>query len=329
MKTYKKNLVLAGFIAVVAMAASSLVVGQTPSSSQRLMVYGDTVYFYGASPNPANCTESSRYKKGDPIGFRMTVLDPATGKRDRSTQVVLHLTYNGKTVDLPMRDRQTEKQPEREFWIAKWVVPDDASTGIVRYYSDCQRFAGPHGRIQAVQRGCVAAHDCRIARRSWRGLRKHETLFPLQHVDGCRFACGFSGCSRSSSVPTPSSTAVAQSSTSPASNNSHFAASVATLPATSRTAAGTSSSLHTISLRWSARAYMRQLRVCRPGRSRPHLGHGDRRLGDRGLLPFSRQKYSETTSKLGAVSCRCERDAWSELHDTRGLRRRARSGCAD
>jgi hypothetical protein len=133
MKTYRKNFVLAGFIAVVAMAASSLLVGQTPSSGERLMVYGDTVYFYGPSDNPANCTESSRYKKGDPVGFRMTVLDPATGQRDRSTQVVLHLTYNGKTVDLPMRDRQTEKQPEREFWIAKWVVPNDASTGIVRY----------------------------------------------------------------------------------------------------------------------------------------------------------------------------------------------------
>ena len=46
---------------------------------------------------------------------------------------MVHLTYNGKTLDLPMRDRQNEKQPEREFWVAKWVVPDDAPTGIVRY----------------------------------------------------------------------------------------------------------------------------------------------------------------------------------------------------
>ena len=63
----------------------------------------------------------------------MTAIDPATGKRDRSTQLVLHLNYGGKTFDLPMRDRQTEQQPEREFWVLKWIVPEDAPTGIVRY----------------------------------------------------------------------------------------------------------------------------------------------------------------------------------------------------
>jgi len=63
----------------------------------------------------------------------MTAINPQTGKRDRATQLVVHLSYGGKTVDLPMRDRQTDQQPEREFWIAKWPVPDDAPTGIVRY----------------------------------------------------------------------------------------------------------------------------------------------------------------------------------------------------
>ena len=43
------------------------------------------------------------------------------------------MTYAGKTIDLPMRDRQTEQQPEREFWVAKWMVPADAPLGIVRY----------------------------------------------------------------------------------------------------------------------------------------------------------------------------------------------------
>jgi hypothetical protein len=32
-----------------------------------------------------------------------------------------------------MRDRQNVKQPEREFWIAEWKVPDDAMTGIIPY----------------------------------------------------------------------------------------------------------------------------------------------------------------------------------------------------
>ena len=32
-----------------------------------------------------------------------------------------------------IRDRQTAQQPEREFWVAKWIVPADAPVGIVRY----------------------------------------------------------------------------------------------------------------------------------------------------------------------------------------------------
>ena len=36
-------------------------------------------------------------------------------------------------VDVPMRDRQNERQPERDFWVAKWMVPEDAPMGIVRY----------------------------------------------------------------------------------------------------------------------------------------------------------------------------------------------------
>ena len=39
----------------------------------------------------------------------------------------------GSTVDVPMRYRGTVKQPELEFWVAKWMVPDNAPTGIIRY----------------------------------------------------------------------------------------------------------------------------------------------------------------------------------------------------
>jgi hypothetical protein len=96
------------------------------------MVYGDVTYFFGPG-RPLNCTLNNRYKRGEPVGFRMTAINPATGQRDRATELVVHLTYAGKTIDLPMRDRQNEKQPERTFWVAKWMVPDDAPTGIVRY----------------------------------------------------------------------------------------------------------------------------------------------------------------------------------------------------
>ena len=96
------------------------------------MVYGDTTYFFGGG-KPLNCALSSRFRRGEPVGFRMIAIDPATGQRDRATKLVVHLSYGGKTLDLPMRDRQTEQQPERTFWVVKWIVPDDAPVGIVRY----------------------------------------------------------------------------------------------------------------------------------------------------------------------------------------------------
>jgi hypothetical protein len=143
MKPLYKYCALAILVALTATAASSFLSGQTPSSGDRLAVYGDTVFFFGPG-KPLNCTLTNQFKKGQPVGFRMTAINPATGKRDRATQLVVHLTYNSKTIDIPMRDRQNEKQPEREFWVAKWIVPDDATTGIVRYTVTAK---DPQGRV--------------------------------------------------------------------------------------------------------------------------------------------------------------------------------------
>jgi hypothetical protein len=122
----------AAVIIMAVLAAASPISGLPQNSGERLILSGDVAYFFGPG-KPLNCTLNNRFKKGDPVGFRMTAINPATGKRDRATQLVVHLTYGGKTIDLPMRDRQTAQQPEREFWVLKWVVPDDAPLGIVRY----------------------------------------------------------------------------------------------------------------------------------------------------------------------------------------------------
>jgi hypothetical protein len=82
---------------------------------------------------PENCILKSRFKRGDPVGFRMFVADPQTGNREESAQLVVHVIFAGKTQDIPMRYRATAAQPERQFWVAKWVVPQDAPIGIVRY----------------------------------------------------------------------------------------------------------------------------------------------------------------------------------------------------
>jgi hypothetical protein len=122
--------VLLGTMAIL--VAMPLLASPPQNSPGRLVLSGDLAYFFGPG-KPKNCTLNNRYRRGEPVGFRMTAIDPVTGKRDRKTQLVVHLNYAGKILDLPMRDRQTEQQPEREFWVLKWVVPEDAPTGIVRY----------------------------------------------------------------------------------------------------------------------------------------------------------------------------------------------------
>ena len=115
---------------LVALLAPSRLSGQ--SGGDRLILFGDVVYFYPPG-HARNCLLNNQFKRGEPVGFRMNAVNPATGKRDRATELVVHLTFAGKAVDVPMRDRQNERQPEREFWVAKWMVPDDAPMGIVRY----------------------------------------------------------------------------------------------------------------------------------------------------------------------------------------------------
>ena len=134
MKRIYRILMLAVAVVLLGMTAILIAIPMPlqQSSSDRLVLSGDLVYFYPPG-NPRNCLLNNRFKKGEPVGFRMTAINPGTGKRDRSTQLVVHLDYAGKTLDLPMRDRQTEQQPEREFWVLKWIVPEDATTGIVRY----------------------------------------------------------------------------------------------------------------------------------------------------------------------------------------------------
>jgi|SRR5689334_20063893 len=129
--------ILSRFLLVLAVVVIVVAAVAIPSFAQhektRLVLSGDLAYFFGVGKSPLNCTLNNRYKRGEPVGFRMTAINPETGKRDRSTQLVVHLNYGGKTLDLPMRDRQTQQQPEREFWVLKWMVPADAPTGIVRY----------------------------------------------------------------------------------------------------------------------------------------------------------------------------------------------------
>ncbi len=124
--------VLAVIVAVAVLGGAAPVPSPFQAARGQLVVYGDTAYFLGLG-RPLNCTISNRFKRGEPIGFRMTAINSETGRRDRATQLVVHLTYAGKTIDIPMRDRETPQEPDKTFWIAKWTVPDNAPPGIIRY----------------------------------------------------------------------------------------------------------------------------------------------------------------------------------------------------
>lgn len=105
---------------------------QASAAAGKLILYGDITLFAGRG-QPDNCTLRSRYKRGEPVGFRMTAIDPTTGERSETAELVVHLSYGGKTQDIPMRYRATAQQPQLTFWVAKWIVPAEAPVGIVRY----------------------------------------------------------------------------------------------------------------------------------------------------------------------------------------------------
>lgn len=143
-------------IGLAAVLTAGSVAGQ--GTGDKLVVWGDLTYFFGPG-KPRNCTMSNRYKRGEPVGFRATAINPTTNVRDKGTKLVVHLSYAGRTLDVPMRDRQTAQQPEREFWVAKWIVPEDTPVGIVRYTITA---TDPQGRTGEFKPFDVAASQLTI-----------------------------------------------------------------------------------------------------------------------------------------------------------------------
>src|SRR4029453_18719066 len=81
----KAMLVLAAVVFIASERGAAL---QAPpaAGSGKLVVYGDVVLFLGRPGMPGNCALPSRFKRGEPVGFRMTAIDPATGEREPSAQ---------------------------------------------------------------------------------------------------------------------------------------------------------------------------------------------------------------------------------------------------
>jgi len=112
---------------------------QPKHPSGTLVIWGDVVNF-NPPTTPNQCNPQSRFKRGERIGFRMTAIDGGTGETENTAILTAHITYAGKTVDVPMRWRGNVPYPKdqylrapNEMWTGGWVVPDDAPIGTISY----------------------------------------------------------------------------------------------------------------------------------------------------------------------------------------------------
>jgi hypothetical protein len=146
MKKFIPYLVLTAAIAALVGSASQ------PASAQgagKLIVFADTALFSGNN-QPRNCFNMNRFKPGENAGFRITVIDPATGEPAKDVNVVVHLTYGGKTEDVPARYRGDGGRGNTtpNLWTAKWVVPAGTPTGTVDVHITAMDKMGRSGEFR-------------------------------------------------------------------------------------------------------------------------------------------------------------------------------------
>ena len=106
----------------------------------KLVIWGDLASFDKPLTAPMHCILMNRFKPGQMVGFRMTAIDGGTGETENTAEMTIHLSYMGKTIDLPMRWRgvggyAAVEYPRRptEMWTGIWEVPKDAMPGRLSY----------------------------------------------------------------------------------------------------------------------------------------------------------------------------------------------------
>jgi hypothetical protein len=116
----------------------------TYNLADTLVLYGDMAVFWGQG-NPENCILKNRYRRGEPVGFRMTAIDPANGSFAETAAITVKVPLGERVETLQMRYRGTGNSPRFGFWTAKWIVPDDAPLGVIRYTVEAQDSQGKTG----------------------------------------------------------------------------------------------------------------------------------------------------------------------------------------
>ena len=142
-------------VAILAIGMGSMLAGQqgrgqgaappSPESqaghpSGKLVIWGDIASFDQPATAPTHCILTSRFKRGQRLGFRMTAIDGGSGEVENTAVLMVHLKYAGQTIDIPMRWRGQGNFPAREYprqpsemWTGVWVVPPDAQPGTLSY----------------------------------------------------------------------------------------------------------------------------------------------------------------------------------------------------
>jgi hypothetical protein len=112
---------------------------QAGHPSGKLIIAGDLVNFERPG-TPLRCIGQTRYKRGGRVGFRMTAFDGGSGEIENTAVIVVHLSYGGQTLDIPMRWRGNAPFPKQEYlrapvemWTGVWTVPMDAPIGSLSY----------------------------------------------------------------------------------------------------------------------------------------------------------------------------------------------------
>jgi hypothetical protein len=108
----------------------------------KLIIWGDTSLFEKPG-TPDNCIVTNRFKRGQRLGFRMAAFDGGTGDVENTAELVAHVNYGGKTIDVPMRFRggagpnapapRGYLRAPANLWVGFWMVPNDAPTGTLSY----------------------------------------------------------------------------------------------------------------------------------------------------------------------------------------------------
>ena len=107
--------------------------------SGKLILWGDLADM-SRPGTPIRCFNTNRFRRGQRAGFRMTAIDGGTGEVENTAELVVHLNYGGRVIDIPMRWRgvgnfNPKDYPRlpSEMWTAVWEVPSDAPVGSFTY----------------------------------------------------------------------------------------------------------------------------------------------------------------------------------------------------